>query len=373
MKRTYQQLLLGLCLGVVSLAYGQSETPAQQFTRGQQAYQINDYERARKAFQPLAEAGNSKAQIYMGSMYDRGLGVERDIEQAFYWFEKSAEQGGVKLQYDLALRYLYGKGIARNYDKAHYWMQKAADAGAPQAQYNLGLMYIRGNGVEADNDKAIELFRLAADKNLRDAQYALGLAYISGQIMPLDYAEAYRLFRLSAEQGYPSAQYNLAALTESGEGTEVDIDEAIIWYRKAAEQGHQLARERLGELEDTSVFTPQPVMVKQSAPRASRIATATPGAKVVHDENWVKSQPASNYTIQISVSQDKQKLIAWLRSQQPLAPLAYFPQQQSGKVVYKAIYGSFADQAAAQKALRKLPEKLVNQKPWVRVFESFHR
>ena len=373
MKRTYQQLLLVLCLGFGSLAYGQSETSAQQFIRGQQAYQANDYERARKAFQPLAEAGNSKAQIYMGSMYDRGLGVERDIKQAFYWFEKSAEQGGVKLQYDLALRYLYGKGVARDYNKAHYWMQKAADAGAPQAQYNLGLMYVRGNGVEADNDKAVELFRLAADKNLRDAQYALGLAHITGQIMPLDYAEAYRLFRLSAEQGYPPAQYNLAALTESGEGTARDTDEAIIWYRKAAEQGHELARERLGELEDTSVFTPQPVMVKQSVSRASKIITATPGAKIIHDENWVKSQPASNYTIQISVSQDKQKLIAWLRSQQPLAPLAYFPQQQNGKVVYKAIYGSFDDQAAAQKALREMPEALVKLKPWVRGFASFHR
>ncbi|EGG98295.1 type II secretory pathway2C component ExeA (predicted ATPase) [gamma proteobacterium IMCC2047] len=126
-------------------------------------------------------------------------------------------------------------------------------------------------------------------------------------------------------------------------------------------------------MEDTSVFTPQPVMVKQSVSRASKIITATPAAKIIHDENWVKSQPASNYTIQISVSEDKQKLIAWLRSQQPLAPLAYFPQQQNGKVVYKAIYGSFDDQAAAQKALREMPETLVKLKPWVRGFASFHR
>jgi len=360
-------LLIGFAFNPVLAAEPQNEpNTEQELERALQAYQAKDYELARQTFKPLAEAGHSNAQIYMGAIYDRGQGVERDIKQAIYWFEQSAEQGGVKLQYDLGVRYLNGKDVERDYSKAIYWWQKAADAGSPQAQYNLALMYVQGKGVAVDHDKAIELFRFAADRGLRDAQYALGLAYTTGQNLPLDYAEAYRLFKLAAKQDYPSAQYNLAALTESGEGTTADINEAIIWYRKAAKQGHELAQQRLAKLEA------QPVLESQPSSDIKTATVTTPAAMIIHDQVWIKNQPASNYTIQINFSHDKEKLISWLKSQQSLAPLAYFPQQQNGKVVYKAVYGSFVDRKAAQKALSEMPEELVKLKPWLRRFSGIH-
>jgi len=374
MKRAFKHLLLilSLCIGTNSVSFADEQTSEQKLERARQAYQAKDYELARQTFKPLAEAGHSNAQIYMGAVYDRGLGVERDIKQAIYWFEQSAEQGNVKLQYDLGVRYLNGKDVECDYGKAIYWWQKAAAAGAPQAQYNLALMYARGNGVAVDNDKAIELFRLAADRGLRDAQYALGLAYTKGQNLPLDYAEAYRLFKLAAKQDYPSAQYNLAALTESGEGTSADINEAIIWYRKAAKQGHELAQQRLTKLDVQPLLESQAITESQPGPDINTATVTIPAAMVIHDQGWIKNQPASNYTIQINFSHDKEKLISWLKSQQSLAPLAYFPQQQNGKVIYKAIYGSFIDQAAAQKALSEMPGKLVKLKPWLRRFSGVH-
>jgi len=369
MKSAYKSLflLLSLLIGfgfnnALAVEPANEKNIEQVFERGRQAFQAKDYELARQTLKPLAEAGDSKAQIYMGTIYDSGLGVQRDIKQAVYWFEQSAEQGDVELQYELGQRYLNDKDIGRDYDKALYWWQKAADAGSYHAQYNLAVMYARGNGVAVDIDKTIELLRLPASHGLRDAQYALGLAYITGQHLPLDYGEAYRLLELSAKQGYPSAQYNLAVLAESGKGTAVDVNEAIAWYRKAAEQGHEKAKQRLARLEAQSVTENQPVT-----------ATVTiPVSKVIHDQSWIKNQPATNYTLQINVSQNKAKLIRWLKSQQSLAPLAYFPQQQNGQVVYKAIYGSFVDQAAAQKALSDLPEELVKLKPWLRRFSGVH-
>jgi len=316
MKRKVKKLLLilSLCGGFNMACFADEKNTEQELERARQAYQAKDYELARQTFKPLAKAGDSKAQIYMGTIYDSGLGVQRDINQALYWFEQSAEQGDIKLQYDLGTRYLNGKGVERDYGKAFYWWKKAADAGSYQAQYNLALMNTRGDGV------------------------------------PLDYGEACRLFELSAKQGYPSAQYNLAVLTESGKGTAVNINEAIAWYRKAAEQGHERAKERLVQLEAQSV--------------------TAPATQVIYDLKWIKNQPATNYTIQINLSDDKGTLVRWLTSQQSLAPLAYFPQQQNGKVVYKAIYGSFVDQAAAQKALSEMPEELVKLKPWLRRFSG---
>lgn len=364
MRSTYKHLILLLSL-LVGFGFSyqlvaqtqQDQNTEQQFERARQAYQAEDYVLAQQIFKPLAEAGDSKSQIYMGGIYDRGLGVERDHQQAMYWYEKSAEQGGIKLQHELALRYLHGKGIERDDSKALYWWKKAADAGSSQAQYNLALMYLRGDGTLVDPPKALELFRLAAGQGLRDAQYALGLAYTTGQYLPLDYAEAYRLFKLSAQQGYPAAQYNLAALTESGEGTTTDIKEALVWYRKAAEQDHHLAQQRLAKLERQAVSA----------------TITTPAAMVIHDQVWIKEQPAAHYTIQINVIHDKDKLIRWLKSQQPLTPLAYYPQQQNGQVAYKAIYGSFVDQAAAQKALNELPDNLRQSKPWLRGFGAVQK
>jgi len=369
-------LLLSLLIGfgfnnVLAAEPQNGQNTDQEFERGRQAYQVKDYELALKTFKPLAKAGYPKAQIYLGTIYDKGLGVARDLKRAMYWFEKSAEQGGVKLQYDLGARYLHGKDVVHDYGKAIYWWRKAADAGSSQAQYNLALLYIRGEGIEVDHGKAIELFRLAAEQGLADAQYALGLAYTTGQSLPLDYDEAYRLFELAAKQGYPSAQYNIGALTESGEGTTADINKAIYWYRKAAEQGHEFAQERLAQLEgqlgeldkkDSSVTVTDKQTEKASALDIGKI----------HDRAWIKSQPASHYTIQINLTHDKEDLVHWLKSLQPLAPLAYYPQQLDGEIVYKAIYGSFSDAETARKALNELPAELVELKPWLRRFSSVH-
>lgn len=355
--RKHLAILFSLLLALsVNQASADEINDDQAFEHAREAYQAKDYEQARKAFKPLAESGHADAQIYMGSIYDKGLGVARDLQKAMYWFEQSAEQGGVKLQYDLGVRYQRGTDIKKDDAKAVYWWQKAADAGLAQAQYNLALMYSRGTGVDADHDKAVALYRLAAEQGLADAQYALGLSHTLGQGVPLDYDEAYRLFELAAKQGYPSAQYNLAVLTESGEGTEANLDEALVWYRKAAEQGNDLAQQRLAQLE--------------SKPVSATIST--PAAMVIHDQTWIKKQPASRYTIQINLSQDKEKLVGWLKSLQPLAPLAYYPQDLNGKVVYKAIYGSFESSKAAQKALSELPEELIELKPWVRRFSRVH-
>lgn len=377
MKSAYKLLFLILSLSLsVSVnhalaAESQNEQSADQvFEQGRQAFQAKDYELARKTLKPLAKAGHAKAQLYMGFIYDKGLGIERDIGRALYWLELSAEQGSIKLQYDLGSRYMYDKEVRRDYDKVVYWWQKAADAGSPLAEYNLALMYMQGSGVAVDHDKATALLKRAADQNLREAQYALGLVYTLNQGgISLDYAEAYRLFKLSAEQGYPSAQYNLAALTESGEGTTADINEAIVWYRKAAERGHELAQERLVDLERQLGDLDEKTSPVITVDKPTEVTNA-PELDVIHDQAWIKKQPSIHYTIQINASHNEESLIRWLKSQQPLAPLAYYPRQQNGKVIYKAIYGSFVDQKAAQKALSEMPDGLRKLKPWARRFST---
>ena len=58
---------------------------------GVDAYEKRDYAAALKAFQPLSDADDFRAQAYLGTMYEYGLGVKTDIAEAARWYRRAAE------------------------------------------------------------------------------------------------------------------------------------------------------------------------------------------------------------------------------------------------------------------------------------------
>jgi TPR repeat protein len=79
-----------------------------------------------------AVQGNAEAQRKMGLMYEQGIGVEQDDEEAAKWFRMAAVQGNA------------------------------------EAQRKMGLMYEQGIGVEQDDEEAEEWFRLSKYDERRD-------------------------------------------------------------------------------------------------------------------------------------------------------------------------------------------------------------
>ncbi len=57
------------------------------------AYERGDYDTAVKELRPLAEQGHPKAQYNLGVMYQLGLGVPQDDQEAAQWCRLAAEQG----------------------------------------------------------------------------------------------------------------------------------------------------------------------------------------------------------------------------------------------------------------------------------------
>lgn len=55
------------------------------------AYQRKDYDVALRLFYPLAAHGDPTAQIYMGNIYNYGLGVPEDHEEAVRWYKKASK------------------------------------------------------------------------------------------------------------------------------------------------------------------------------------------------------------------------------------------------------------------------------------------
>lgn len=60
---------------------------------GYAEYQEHRYKEAYDKLLPTAEEGNAEAQCMLGTLYQLGLGVDVDEEQAIWWYERSAEQG----------------------------------------------------------------------------------------------------------------------------------------------------------------------------------------------------------------------------------------------------------------------------------------
>jgi hypothetical protein len=114
------------------------------------AYKKNDYAAALRELTPDAEAGDARAQYYMGLLFAHGHGVEKNPATAAGWFRKAAEQGNSEAQFDLGHLYRRGAGVPQDNAAAVAWWRKAADGGEMFAQSSLAEMYLDGRGVARD-------------------------------------------------------------------------------------------------------------------------------------------------------------------------------------------------------------------------------
>ncbi|HHE9996489.1 sel1 repeat family protein [Haemophilus influenzae] len=140
-----------------------ADTPAQQFQQGLTAYKQSDYQTAFKLWLPLAEQGNADAQVNLGEMYEKRLGVKQDYFEAVKWYRKAAEQGYAGAQFLLGNMYENGKGVKQDDVEAVKWFRKAAEQGDANAQVALGSSYILGKGVQVNKSLAKEWFGKACD------------------------------------------------------------------------------------------------------------------------------------------------------------------------------------------------------------------
>jgi TPR repeat protein len=66
-------------------------------------------------------------------MYENGMGVTQNYDEAVKYYKLSADQGCVNAQYNLGYMYYNGKGVAQNYDEAAKYYKQAADQGDLQS------------------------------------------------------------------------------------------------------------------------------------------------------------------------------------------------------------------------------------------------
>ena len=72
-----------------------------------------------------ASQGNAEAQFELGCIYDKGLGVTRNYEEAIKWYREAAKRGNARAKNNLG--YIYQD--MHNYEEAIKWYREAAEQG----------------------------------------------------------------------------------------------------------------------------------------------------------------------------------------------------------------------------------------------------
>ncbi len=128
MKRT--RLVLSV---VVALVFVLAAPTWADFQAGIEAADRGDYLTALKDFQLSSERGVVSARYNLGVMYQLGLGVPQNYQEAARWYQKAAEQGDSQSQFNLGTMYDEGQGVPKDYVLAHMWMNLAAAKGVKEA------------------------------------------------------------------------------------------------------------------------------------------------------------------------------------------------------------------------------------------------
>jgi predicted nucleic acid-binding Zn-ribbon protein len=90
------------------------------------AYDRANFATSLQVWKPQAERGDAQAQVYVGEIYEKGLGTAPDYQQAAFWYQKAADQGFAHALADLAYLYEQGLGVEKDPVKALNLYRKSA-------------------------------------------------------------------------------------------------------------------------------------------------------------------------------------------------------------------------------------------------------
>jgi TPR repeat protein len=192
-----------------------------------------------------ADKDNLDSMYLLGFMLRRGIGGEKNAEQAANYLQKAADKGHSLAQYNLGIMF---KKQPDNNPMAEYWIREAAKQGYAVAEFKMGKMLNKGHGVQRDTQEAYSFFEKAADHGVTAAQFMMGLKSYRGK----KYEESAQFYQKAALQGHPKAMHNLAYLYKKGLGVDCSQEEAEYWLKEAVKKGYKKSAQMLAALERSS-------------------------------------------------------------------------------------------------------------------------
>ncbi len=110
-------------------------TSRQKYESALKNYKEGRFKSAFLLFCDTEELPESK--FYIGLSFEKGNGVNKNLEEAVRWYSQSAIEGHPSAMYRLGLCYENGTGIVKSLHQARYWYELGALAGNPGAADHL--------------------------------------------------------------------------------------------------------------------------------------------------------------------------------------------------------------------------------------------
>ena len=85
-----------------------------------------DYRTALNVWLDSAKQGDAESQVYVGEIFEKGLGTVPDYSQAVAWYRKAAVQGNSRGAINLGYMYEKGLGVGKDTIEALNWYRKAS-------------------------------------------------------------------------------------------------------------------------------------------------------------------------------------------------------------------------------------------------------
>jgi localization factor PodJL len=167
----------------------------------QSGAQLPAAEAGTTALREAAAMGNASAQFVIATRYLNGeQGAPQDDAQAAYWYGRAAAQGLAPAQYRLGTLYERGKGVARDLRAALDWYERAASLGNTKAMHNAAVLAASKDGQEPDYFRAYKWFSLGAAHGLKDSQFNLAVLLERGLGTKSNPADALFWYTMAASQ-----------------------------------------------------------------------------------------------------------------------------------------------------------------------------
>lgn len=205
-------------------------------------------EKIRSGMKNMADRGNVLALSDVGMMYEKGIFVPIDLNQAYHYYEQAYKgfiqvYGKVKepwekeyINYRLGKLAYNGQGIDRDVELAFSYFK---NSDISYAHYWLGKMYLNGEGTEMDIQSAISEFETAWEGENSYAAYALANIYLKN-MLDMDATEANKLgveyLIASADAGNVFAQYRLGCMYYDGNIVKKSYEKAYEYMLSASKQ-----------------------------------------------------------------------------------------------------------------------------------------
>jgi hypothetical protein len=205
------------------------------------AYDRANYASALKIWLPKAKEGDAAAQLYVGEIFEKGLGAQSDYQAAAQWYEKAAAQGNFQAQLNIGHLYEKGLGVPQNKETAMRWYRKSA--GLDEA----GLQFTSAIDTQANGNSEITALRAEVAQSHQETEN-LREELKSTRQQALDQQESLRRVQDEMETLRNKLQQQ-KSVTPSGSGEIKALEQQL--HEKETQLKNQQAK--LGEL--TQVLT----------------------------------------------------------------------------------------------------------------------